>query len=50
MVTGANKGIGFATASQLVEQGHTVYTGARNAHQGVQARPSLGGQGTAVRA
>ncbi len=37
LITGANKGIGFETARQLVELGHTVYVGARDPARGEKA-------------
>ncbi|MET9224486.1 SDR family NAD(P)-dependent oxidoreductase [Lentzea sp. NPDC003310] len=42
LVTGANKGIGFETAKQLVALGHTVYVGARDAERGEKAAAELG--------
>src|SRR3954447_14852291 len=42
LVTGANKGIGFETARQLVELGHTVYIGARHRAQGKEAASAIG--------
>ncbi len=42
LITGANKGIGFETARQLVELGHTVYIGARDAERGQRAAAALG--------
>ncbi|WJK42067.1 SDR family NAD(P)-dependent oxidoreductase [Solwaraspora sp. WMMA2056] len=42
LVTGANKGLGFETARQLLALGHTVYIGARDAERGQQAAATLG--------
>ncbi|WP_199512130.1 SDR family NAD(P)-dependent oxidoreductase [Nucisporomicrobium flavum] len=42
LITGANKGIGFETARQLLELGHTVYIGARDAERGEKAAAELG--------
>ena len=42
LITGANKGIGFETARQLLELGHVVYLGARDAERGEKAAASLG--------
>jgi NAD(P)-dependent dehydrogenase (short-subunit alcohol dehydrogenase family) len=42
LITGANKGIGYETAKQLVELGHTVYVGARDAGRGAAAAAALG--------
>ena len=42
LITGANKGIGFETARQLLELGHVVYIGARNAERGGKAAAELG--------
>ncbi|MBF6339104.1 SDR family NAD(P)-dependent oxidoreductase [Nocardia abscessus] len=42
LITGANKGIGFETAKQLVELGHTVYIGARDSERGEKAAAELG--------
>lgn len=42
LITGANKGIGYETAKQLVELGHTVYVGARDAERGEAAAAELG--------
>ncbi|HEY1650461.1 MAG TPA: SDR family NAD(P)-dependent oxidoreductase [Acidimicrobiales bacterium] len=44
LITGANKGLGYETARQLIERGHTVYLGARNAERGEVAAAALGGQ------
>jgi NAD(P)-dependent dehydrogenase (short-subunit alcohol dehydrogenase family) len=42
LITGANKGIGYETARQLLERGHTVYIGARDAERGETAAAALG--------
>ncbi len=42
LITGANKGLGYETARQLVAAGHTVYVGARDAERGAQAAEGLG--------
>jgi NAD(P)-dependent dehydrogenase (short-subunit alcohol dehydrogenase family) len=42
LITGANKGIGFETAKQLVALGHVVYIGARDAERGEKAAAALG--------
>ncbi len=44
LITGANKGLGYETARQLIERGHTTYLGARNAARGEVAASSLGGR------
>jgi len=44
LITGANKGLGYETARQLIERGHTVYLGARDAGRGDAAASALGGQ------
>lgn len=41
LITGANKGIGYETARQLIEQGHTVYIGARSIERGEAAATEL---------
>jgi NAD(P)-dependent dehydrogenase (short-subunit alcohol dehydrogenase family) len=46
LITGANKGIGFETARQLIELGHVVYIGARDAERGEKAAAELGAQFT----
>lgn len=42
VITGANKGLGFETARQLVAAGHTVYVGARDVERGRRAAELLG--------
>ncbi|MFE9189258.1 SDR family NAD(P)-dependent oxidoreductase [Micromonospora sp. NPDC007208] len=42
LITGANKGIGFETARQLLELGHEVYIGARDVERGEKAAAALG--------
>jgi NAD(P)-dependent dehydrogenase (short-subunit alcohol dehydrogenase family) len=44
LVTGANKGLGYETARQLIKRGHRVYMGARSAALGETAATDLGGQ------
>jgi len=44
LITGANKGLGYETARQLIEHGHTVYMGARSIERGEAAASALGGQ------
>jgi NAD(P)-dependent dehydrogenase (short-subunit alcohol dehydrogenase family) len=42
LVTGANKGLGYETARRLIEQGHSVYIGARSVERGEAAANGLG--------
>ncbi|MFC8347275.1 SDR family oxidoreductase [Streptomyces sp. NPDC057280] len=42
LITGANKGLGYETARQLIDAGHTVYVGARDAERGRRAAEQLG--------
>jgi NAD(P)-dependent dehydrogenase (short-subunit alcohol dehydrogenase family) len=42
LITGANKGLGFERARRLIEAGHTVYVGARDAQRGQAAAAKLG--------
>ena len=44
LITGANRGLGFETARQLIERGHAVYIGSRSAEHGEVAASELGGQ------
>ena len=41
-ITGANKGLGHETARRLIEAGHTVLLGARDAERGARAAAVLG--------
>jgi NAD(P)-dependent dehydrogenase (short-subunit alcohol dehydrogenase family) len=42
LITGANKGLGYETARQLIAKGHTVYIGARSTGRGRAAADELG--------
>jgi len=42
LITGANKGLGYETARQLIAAGHTVYLGARDPELGRPAAERLG--------
>lgn len=42
LITGANKGLGYETARQLVAAGHTVYVGSRDVERGRAAAERLG--------
>jgi NAD(P)-dependent dehydrogenase (short-subunit alcohol dehydrogenase family) len=44
LITGANKGLGYETARQLIERGHIVYLGARDPERGEAAASELGGR------
>ena len=44
-ITGANKGIGFETAKQLLQKGVRVYIGSRNWENGLQAVEKLKAEG-----
>src|SRR5262245_43047854 len=48
LVTGANKGIGLATARQLAERGLLVLLGSRDPERGATAAASLGADGITV--
>jgi NAD(P)-dependent dehydrogenase (short-subunit alcohol dehydrogenase family) len=49
MITGANKGLGFETASRLAQQGWTVLLGARDPERGRIAAEKLAADGRDVR-
>ncbi len=42
LITGANKGLGYETARQLIQRGHTVYIGSRSIERGQSAAAELG--------
>ena len=42
LITGANKGLGFETARQLIAAGHTLYVGSRDPERGQRAAARLG--------
>ncbi|MCP9272511.1 SDR family NAD(P)-dependent oxidoreductase [Mycolicibacterium arenosum] len=42
LITGANKGLGYETARQLIAAGHTVYLGCRDEQRGQSAADQLG--------
>jgi NAD(P)-dependent dehydrogenase (short-subunit alcohol dehydrogenase family) len=42
LITGANKGLGYETARQLIAAGHTVYLGCRDRQRGQSAADRLG--------
>jgi NAD(P)-dependent dehydrogenase (short-subunit alcohol dehydrogenase family) len=44
LISGANKGLGYETARQLIDRGHTLYIGARNVERGRAAASGLGGE------
>ena len=42
LITEANKGLGHETARRLIEQGHTVVLGVRDASAGIAAADKVG--------
>jgi NAD(P)-dependent dehydrogenase (short-subunit alcohol dehydrogenase family) len=44
LITGANKGLGYETARQLIVRGHTVYVGSRDSQRGEAAASALGAE------
>jgi NAD(P)-dependent dehydrogenase (short-subunit alcohol dehydrogenase family) len=49
LITGANKGIGLATARELARAGHTVLIGARDPQRGTEAADGLTAEGLDAR-
>ena len=47
LITGANKGVGFETARQLLQQGYYVYLGSRDVDKGQEAIEKLKAEGLA---
>ena len=47
LITGANKGIGFETAKQLLQKGFYVYLGSRDLNKGLEAVVKLKSEGLA---
>jgi NAD(P)-dependent dehydrogenase (short-subunit alcohol dehydrogenase family) len=45
LITGANKGIGFETAKQLLQKGFYVYLGSRDLQKGIEAADKLKAEG-----
>jgi NAD(P)-dependent dehydrogenase (short-subunit alcohol dehydrogenase family) len=48
LITGANKGLGYEAARQLVAAGHDVWVGARDEGRGKQAAADLGARFVAI--
>ncbi|MEU0435584.1 SDR family NAD(P)-dependent oxidoreductase [Streptomyces sp. NPDC006290] len=48
LITGANKGLGFETARQLVAAGHTVHVGSRDPERGRRAAEALGARAVVI--
>ena len=44
LITGANKGLGYETARRLLDAGHDVWMGSRDAGRGEEAARRLGGR------